>query len=84
MRADFSRAQKLKSKRAEIRGVVTRGRARGKRSGKGRGGEKERRKGERERERRWMRRWPTYCKEWWYLLPGLAHCWGLGTLSIGT
>lgn len=45
MRADFSRAQKVKSKRAEIR-VVTRGRgARGKRSGKGREGEKEGRGG---------------------------------------
>ena len=24
-----------------------------------------------------MRRWPTYCREWWYPLSGLAHFWGL-------
>ena len=65
MRAGFSRAQKVNSKRAEIRVVVTRGRgARGKRSGRGRGGGKERRGTGEGKGEEVDGEVATYCREW--------------------
>ena len=78
MRAGFSRAQKVNSKRAEIRVVVTRGRgARGKRSGRGRGGGKERRGAGEGKGEEVDGEVATYCREWWHTVSGIAHIWGL-------